>query len=106
MSDATSLGPCCACRTSTDTRNLIALERRSPTPGRGWGCLVCGLPPDGAMAALCDPCLAGYEAGTVQIRDVCTAHPATDGRTAIDALAEEVFDHDMSKHPEVLASLQ
>jgi hypothetical protein len=50
-------GPCCACRREGLLRTVVML----PWRGRsvyGWGCVVCGLPPVGAIAILCDRCAA------------------------------------------------
>lgn len=52
------IGPCCACRrTDVELRNLVMLHVRAPVLGTGWGCVVCGLPSDGALAIVCDACL-------------------------------------------------
>lgn len=52
------LGSCCACGREDETcRNIVMLSVRAPVPGAGWGCVVCGLPLDGAIAVLCDACM-------------------------------------------------
>ena len=52
------LGMCCACRLAGPTvRNIMMIPFRAPVPGKGWGCLVCRLPSDGAVAVVCDACL-------------------------------------------------
>jgi hypothetical protein len=89
-------GPCCRCGRCHDVRNILMLSRRAPTPGKGWGCVVCGLPADGAVAVLCDDCVASGEGP----RFVCTGYPATDGRTPIEETSDEPFDHDETKHAE------
>lgn len=94
--DEIYLGTCCACGGSENVRNIICLDRKGPTPGKGWGCLVCGLPPDGAVAVLCDECL---EQGTA-IRFVCIGYPASDGRMPIEELSGEPFEHNLAYHPE------
>ena len=99
MSRADSLGPCCMCEGTVDVRNIISLHRKSPTPGRGWGCVQCGLPPDGAIAVLCDRCLALTENGE-PLNFACKGYPATDGRVPIMSLHGE-HDHDFSRHPEI-----
>lgn len=33
------------------------LPKKAPEPGTGWGCVVCGLSADGAVAVVCDRCL-------------------------------------------------
>lgn len=95
MRDELDLGPCCACeKLGPDVRNVIMLHRKGPTPGKGWGCLVCGLPLDGAVAVLCDDCLEAK----AEIRFVCGGYPAQDGRMPLEDLPEERFEHDLSYH--------
>ena len=65
----------------------------APVAGKGWGCVVCGLPSDGAVAVVCDACL---ESGA-PILDVCSGYPASGVRVARESLTEP-FDHDMAAH--------
>ena len=52
-------GACCACGMDRgDVRNFITLEKLAPVPGTGWGCVLCGLPGNGAVAVVCDACAA------------------------------------------------
>jgi hypothetical protein len=91
-------GPCCACRRSGPTvRNLICLDLRAPVAGTGWGCVVCGLPSNGAVAVLCDACMGA----SADIVDVCHGYAATGMRSA-RAACTEPFVHDESKHEEDL----
>jgi len=91
-----NLGPCCACQKENSTvRNIICLDRKAPIPGKGWGCFVCGLPSDGAVAVLCDHC---FEA-RAEIRFVCHGYPY-EGRMPIQDLPFEPFEHDLAYHPE------
>lgn len=62
--------------------------------GKGWGCFVCGLPLNGAVAVVCDDCL---ESGA-EFQFVCTGYPGEDGRTPIGELSDEVFEHDLEVH--------
>lgn len=56
--EAVDAGPCCACNaTGATVRNFLMLEVKAPVPGTGWGCLICSLPADGAIAVVCDSCL-------------------------------------------------
>lgn len=87
-------GPCCNCGRTDGVRNIIMLSRRGPTPGRGWGCVVCGLPLNGAIAVVCDDCVG------VEPKFVCLGYPVTLGRFPVADLPPERFDHDMTKHPE------
>lgn len=93
------VGRCCACGMAGPTvRNFIMLEKPAPVPGTGWGCLVCGLPSDGALAVVCDACLES----NAEIVLVCYGYAASGDRVPMASLAPEPFDHDMSRHPEVL----
>lgn len=81
-------GPCCACRRSdVDVRNLIMLPFRAPQPGTGWGCVVCGLPSDGAIALVCDACLATG----ASILDCCEGYTTSGQRASVAGAAP--FDH-------------
>lgn len=107
--DELNLGPCCACGTTDpadNVRNIFMLHRLCPTPGKGWGCLQCGLPLDYAMAVLCDGCMAGpYGTGLVGINFVCTGYPASDGRTPIEQAPEVKVKHNPLYHPEMLQEI-
>ena len=53
------IGRCCACQMrGASVRNVLFLDVFAPVSGTGWGCSVCALPRDGAVAALCDACMA------------------------------------------------
>ena len=65
------VGACCACGVTTTLRNVMFLDQKAPVAGKGWGCVVCDLPLDGAIALLCDECVAN-------------------GREPIEALAGDV----------------
>ena len=95
------LGNCCICE-GQKVRNLVMLHYRGPQPGTGWGCAQCGLPPDGAMAALCDDCLKSYQTGESVLKYVCDGYPRENKRAPLDSLnREEIFDHDIEQHPEI-----
>jgi len=91
------LGACCICETHYGVTNILMIARRSPIPGRGWGCVVCDLPQDGAVAVLCDGCRELVEAGSNPIF-VCRGWPATDGRVRYSDLDTPPFDHDDGIH--------
>lgn len=96
------LGPCCHCeKADPSVRNVVALARRAPMPGTGWGCFQCHLPPDGAIAVLCDKC----SEASLPIRFVCVGQPGKGNRLPVEQLGDEVFYHDLSKHPEEAAFL-
>ena len=89
------LGPCCGCeKVGPDVRTIVMLAKKGPIPGRGWGCLQCGLSSDGASAVLCDACLDSYT-----IRFACRGYPKDDGRIPVEELSG-VHEHDRAGHPE------
>ena len=95
-----SMGACCACGSRRNERSLICLPFRVPDlwrveDGTGqWGCFQCGLPPEGAVAVVCDKCmLAGRDPTTF-----CIGAPGKGSRAGVELLVE-VFQHDMKKHP-------
>ena len=92
--DRINLGSCCCCgREDKTVRNVVCLHKRSPIHGRGWGCVVCGLPSDGASYVCCDECLEKK----AEPKWACRGYPGIDGRVPIDEL-EGVHEHDMSRH--------
>ena len=94
--DDLNLGPCCVCERTEGVRNIVMLDKRAPIPGTGWGCVVCGLPPDGASAVLCDDCLEKPP------RFACKDYPGIGGRIPIDELTEK-FEHDYRFHSDEIA---
>jgi hypothetical protein len=96
--DGPELGPCCVCETTTAVRYLIMLDRRCAIPGHGWGCLVCGLPSDGAYAVLCDDCLPKWRRDQSILTIASHGYPAGEGRIPIAELPAAPFEHDPSKH--------
>lgn len=75
----------------------MALDRKAPMSGRGWGCCVCDLPSDGACAVLCDRCFEEYSGGRASLRYVCRGYPGKDGRVLIANLVGR-HEHDMEIH--------
>ncbi len=100
---AETLGPCCRCRGTTDVRSIVFLPFRAPEPGLGcWGCLECGLPLAGAIAVLCDRCTVDVQERNASIEYVCIGDPREARRARWPDEDPEPFDHDLTKHPEVL----
>lgn len=97
-----NLGPCCSCEKEDDSvRNLLMLHFKAPIPGTGWGCFVCHLPSDGALAVLCDGCI---EDG--MITQIVSGYPADGKRKPFGEMDRlDKFDHDMKYHPEEVAHL-
>ncbi len=92
--DEPNLGPCCNCERTDGVRNIVLINRRAPISGHGWGCVICGLPCDGAVAVLCDDCLDKADPP----RFVCSGYLAKEGRVPYGDLSPEEFDHDRTKH--------
>lgn len=96
-------GTCCACGGHADLATFLMLPFRAPVPGTGWGCVVCGLPPDGAIAAICDEC-AGPIASTRQapgLKYVCLGRPLAGRVTPYSPDSgwfRKPFTHDLSRH--------
>lgn len=96
MEQDLDLGACCACGQRGETvRNLICLDVQAPVAGTGWGCFVCGLPSNGALAVVCDDCLELKR----PIVQVCYGY-VRHGRRALRSACTELFTHDPSKHKE------
>lgn len=88
------VGPCCACGGRAPVRNVLMLPFKAPIPGRGWGCVVCGLAMDGAIAVVCDPCAEEDR----EVLYACDGYATDDGRIPIGDLTEP-HRHDEAKHP-------
>ncbi len=96
-----TLGSCCVCGQDGPTvRNLLNLPFKSPTPGHGWGCLVCKIPPDGALAVICDTCFQ-QESGLAfskRLKWICTGYPGKEGRTPFEGFLQVYFGHNAALH--------
>jgi hypothetical protein len=88
------LGPCCCCGGTKLVRNIVMLPLRAPTAGIGWGCVVCGLPMDGAVYVACDRCV---KAG-IPAREVVSGRAASGERAPIESLSSVPFEHRMEFH--------
>lgn len=88
---------CCACGQQKRSRNIVMLEQKGVTPGKGWGCFQCGLPMDGAIAAICDDCA---EQGIPQIHFVYDGYVHDGKLIPIDELPQVRHEHNMALHPE------
>jgi hypothetical protein len=94
--DECNLGQCCGCHGTKNVRTVVMMHKRGPVPGTGWGCVVCGLPADGAISVICDSCVEAQ----VEITEVCCGYAKDNRRVPIRNLSPEPFDHDMRKHAE------
>ncbi len=96
--DDPGLGSCCVCESVVNVHTVIMLHQKAPMPGHGWGCVVCGLSSDGALAVICDACAEAFASVMdPPLRFACCGYPASDGRVPITSLAG-THDHDMSRH--------
>jgi hypothetical protein len=93
---------CCACgEIKTTVRNIAFINQKAPVPGTGWSCVVCHLPPDGAIAMVCDDCNADPE---VQLKWAIAGGVNSEGRVPIEELAG-THGHDPRFHPEFLLEM-
>jgi hypothetical protein len=104
-------GSCCACGSIYRVRHILQMPYPGPTPGQGWGCFLCGLDANGALAVICDPCFAKIARDAERcrkegrthdprafLRYVCTGFPGEPGRTPIEQLSSDRFEHDTTIH--------
>src|SRR5690606_22795304 len=95
-------GTCCYCQERQATIVLM-LDYKAPLAGHGWGCIVCGLPSDGAITVLCGCCWQlshtspAFKAWLKKPL-VCSGFPKDNERTRLTD--PEPFGHDMDKHAE------
>ena len=96
-SDENDLGTCCICGKSGKTvRNIIVLDRETAPEnyGKGWGCLVCGLPMNGASAVLCDDCVPNRS----KVDKMVIGWPKENRRRLLSEVPYVEFKHDELKH--------
>lgn len=95
-----NLGKCCICETEGKiVRNVITLNKKTPEEKGGWGCVVCGLEPRGAVAVVCDVCIELYAKDETKLKFACLGYPSENRRIEIEKLTE-TYEHISSKHPE------
>jgi len=90
-----AMGSCCGCGSDENVRNVIMLPKKAPRPDGAWGCVVCGLPNEGAIAVMCDACI---DTKQEPIR-ACFGAPGKNNRIDISKLVGD-HEHDNSKHKE------
>lgn len=96
--DPPDLGPCCGCGKEDKTvRNIGMLDFRAPIAGKGWGCVQCGLPQDGALVVVCDECAATEK----PYKWIISGLTGDKQRIEYAGFEQVPFTHDMSKHPEI-----
>jgi hypothetical protein len=95
---------CCICGRRRRCRTIIHLPWLSPTPGRGWGCVICGIPPYNAIALICDACANEQLQGRCQekmidrIRWVVAGDQSLERLAIGDLVKLPAKDHDPEKH--------
>ena len=91
---------CCVCGEIKRTVRNIGMLPFKGEPGTGWGCVQCGLPPDGVSFAACDACTARAEDRPP--RYFIKGYFADYELVPIEELdRNQKHEHDLSKHPEV-----
>jgi hypothetical protein len=96
--DGPNLGLCCECGERPAT-GMMMLPWLAPMPGTGWGCVICDLPANGAVAVLCDPCADKVAAEANHWpRFVCVGYAQDNKRKPLAKLPSDYFGHDRSKH--------
>ena len=99
MEDSTTemgLATCCSCgKTGIDVNNILILNFEGPVPGHGWGCVECGLEPNGAVAIQCNECFDKK----AKLLNVFNGFP-DEGLFPIDQLEKKPHHHILAKHPE------
>lgn len=89
------LGPCCACGGTEAVVNILMLSHEAPQHATGWGCAICGLPANGALAVLCEGCLTAKNKPT----QICVGYPGDGVRIPLEQAKQAPrFEHNMAKH--------
>lgn len=95
------LGPCCICESTKDVDNLLQLDFKVKSESC-WGCWQCGLPVEGAVAAVCDACMEKYKDDVDIETKLKFLMDTAERRIPMPPVEERVpHVHDLSKHPEV-----
>ena len=97
LTDDYDLGSCCICEGSKNVRNIIQLGYKVQSES-AWGCVVCKLPAEGAVAAVCDGCLEKHAVDDIEPH-IQFLMDSPDRRIPIVPEAERVLhEHDMRYH--------
>lgn len=100
-----NLGPCCICECATPPpRNLLQMDFEGPPGAIGWGCVVCHLPPRGAVAVICDNCILALPMAQAaeRLKFLCGGTYATERvRVPLAGFSRIPFTHDMALHSEI-----
>jgi hypothetical protein len=93
-------GWCCACEGEISPSNpiVVFLPFQAPEGFRGWGCMACHLPARGAIAVMCQDCVAAEKVP----RFVATGVNVGDNmRVSLEGYLQIPFLHDLRLHPEL-----
>jgi hypothetical protein len=92
---STGLGSCCGCGSKENKIARVAcLPYKTTEPGTGWGCKLCNLALDGAIAPMCEACMAK---GTLP-KFFCVGWPGDDVRKPVAELPNEKHEHSAFLH--------
>ena len=97
MNSPKNYGACCICEAETaDVQNIIMLDYKTRSESV-WGCYVCWLPFEGAVACVCDTCIEKYDNVEAEIKFLMDSHR----RIPVPPVEERVLhQHNLSLHPE------
>lgn len=76
------LGACCNCGTTEGVNNIIQLMRFAPERGKGWGHVTISIDGFGAVAVLCENCIAEVHNET-DVKMACVGYPKENRRVPL-----------------------
>lgn len=93
----TKPGSCCVCREReaiymSKVRFLLAIHRKAPVSGTGWGCIICGINGDGAIYVSCEICVSKRPV------EICVGPILNHERMPYEDLEPGHLNHDSEKH--------
>jgi len=94
------LGTCCGCQQPIQgVPHLIMLDIEAPIAGTGWGCYLCHLPNNGALAVVCNECLISQS----MLFEVIYGYPESKQRLRFVNMEEPMtpFHHKANHRPQV-----
>lgn len=108
-----ALGSCCYCE-AAPASVIAMLDFKVPAAEReveGWGCALCGLPPEGALTVFCEGCARELERNEpvatffFAAPMICLGYPQENRRARVEAIRMEPHEHDLRFHPEARGDL-
>ena len=90
-------GTCCVCESEMEICFIIQLDYKVESES-GWGCVKCGLSPQGAIALVCSDCVDKFGEGIEdQIKHLMDGKK---GRLPVPPVEKRIpHGHDLSLHP-------